>query len=108
MHGVLRQMRGILQHTDRSKSKARPLFNACRGLDESVPHICLQESHGLPVRQLLFNAEDPSCENLFATVGGEQATVYDDMHMGDYIAVALNYVNRRTAHTAGGVCLLLS
>lgn len=57
----------------------------------------------MPVRQLLFNREDPSCGNLFATVGGEQATVYDDMHMGDYIAVALNFVNKRTAHAAGGV-----
>ena len=70
--------------------------------------MCLQESHGLPVRQLLFSTEEPSCGNLFATVGGEQATVYDDMHMGDYIAVALNYVNKQTGHTAGGVCLLLS
>ena len=40
--------------------------------------------------------------------GGEQATVYDDMHLGDYIAVVLNFVNKRTAHAAGGVCLLLS
>ena len=60
----------------------------------------------MPVRQLLFNTEDPSCGNLFATVGGEQATVYDDMHMGDYIAVVLNFVNKRTAHASGGVCLL--
>ncbi len=62
----------------------------------------------MPVRQLLFNTEDSSCANLFATVGGEQATVYDDMHLGDYIAVVLNFVNKRTAHAAGGVCLLLS
>ena len=61
----------------------------------------------MPVRQLLFNTEDPSCGNLFATVGGEQATAYDDMHMGDYIAVVLSFVNKRTAHAAGGVRLLL-
>ena len=48
------------------------------------------------MRQLLFNAVDASCSNLFATVGGDQATVYDDMHMGDYIAVVLNFVNSRT------------
>ena len=64
---------------------------------------CLQESHCRPVRQLLFNAVDASCSNLFATVGGDQATVYDDMHMGDYIAVVLNFVNARTSHAAGQV-----
>ena len=61
----------------------------------------------MPVRQLMFNMEEPSCRNLFATVGGEQATVYDDMHMGDYIAVVLNFVNKSTVHAAGGVCFLL-
>ena len=60
----------------------------------------------MPVRQLLFNTEDLSCSNLFATVGGDQATVYDDMHMGDFIAVTLNFVNKRTPHAAGGVSLL--
>ena len=55
------------------------------------------------MRQLLFNAVDASCSNLFATVGGDQATVYDDMHMGDYIAVVLNFVNARTSHAAGQV-----
>ena len=74
--------------------------------------LLLQESHGMPVRQLLFNLVDLSCGNLFATVGGDQATVYDDMHMGDYIAVVLNFVNKRTPHAAGGVrfiiCLPLS
>ena len=65
--------------------------------------LSLQESHCRPVRQLLFNMVDASCSNLFATVGGEQATVYDDMHMGDYIAVVLNFVNARTSHAAGQV-----
>ena len=55
------------------------------------------------MRQLLFNAVDACCCNLFATVGGDQATVYDDMHMGDYIAVVLNFVNSRTSHAAGQV-----
>ena len=66
----------------------------------------LQERHPSPVRQLLFNTEDLSCSNLFGTVGGDQATVYDDMHMGDFIAVTLNFVNKRTPHVAGGVSLL--
>lgn len=61
----------------------------------------------MPVQQLLFNLVEPSCGNLFATVGGDQATVYDDMHMGDYIAVVLSFVNKRTPLAAGGVRLPL-
>ena len=29
--------------------------------------------------------------------------MYDDMHMGDYVAVVLNFVNMQTEHTKGGV-----
>ena len=31
--------------------------------------------------------------NLFATVGGNSATVYDDEHFGDYIAIVSQFVN---------------
>lgn len=55
------------------------------------------------MHSLCFNHEDQRCSNLFATVGGDQATVYDDMHMGDHIAVVLNYENKKTQHTRGGV-----
>ena len=32
-----------------------------------------------------------------------QATVYDDLHMGDFIAVVVNFTNQRTEHAEGGV-----
>jgi hypothetical protein len=63
----------------------------------------MQESHCSPAHFVAFNLEDRRCSNLFATVGGDQATVYDDVHMGDYVAVVLNYINEKTEHTKGGV-----
>lgn len=32
-----------------------------------------------------------------------QATVYDDLHMGDFIAVVVNFTNQKTEHAEGGV-----
>ena len=32
-----------------------------------------------------------------------QATVYDDLHMGDFIAVVVNFINQKTEHAEGGV-----
>lgn len=32
-----------------------------------------------------------------------QATIYDDLHMGDFIAVVANFTNQKTEHTEGGV-----
>jgi WD40 repeat protein len=49
-----------------------------------------------------FNTIDPECSNLFATVGGDQATIYDDSHMGDYIGVVVHFVNNKTEHAEGG------
>ena len=89
--------------------KGQSLLHARQDVTGEAQHLhCLQESHCRPVRQLLFNAVDASCSNLFATVGGDQANVYDDMHMGDYIAVVLNFVNARTSHAAGQVGSLSS
>lgn len=32
-----------------------------------------------------------------------QAAVYDDLHMGDFIAVVVNFINQKTEHAEGGV-----
>ena len=52
---------------------------------------------------LAFNTLDTQCGNLFATVGRDQAAVYDDQHMGDFIGVVVHFVNQPTPHTKGGV-----
>lgn len=63
----------------------------------------MQESHCTPVLALAFNTLDAQCGNLFATVGKDQATVYDDLHMGDFIGVVVHFINQATPHTMGGV-----
>lgn len=62
----------------------------------------IKESHASPVHQLMFNYTNKSMQNLFATVGKDQATVYDDLHMGDFIAVVVNFTNQKTDHAVGG------
>ena len=54
------------------------------------------------VRALAFNHLPGDCGNLFATVGGDFATVYDDEHFGDHVAVVCQFKNEATAHTKGG------
>eukprot|EP00887_Chlorella_sp_A99_P005555 scaffold1.g5555.t1 len=62
----------------------------------------IKESHGTPVQALCFNLTSTSLNNLFATVGSDQATIYDDEHMGDYVAVAVHFTNAPSEHAPGG------
>ena len=54
------------------------------------------------VRALVFNHLPGNCGNLFATIGGDFATVYDDEHFGDHVAVVCQFKNEATDHTKGG------
>ena len=54
------------------------------------------------VRALAFNHLPGDCGNLFATVGGDFATVYDDEHFGEHVAVVAQFKNEKTNHSAGG------
>ena len=51
------------------------------------------------VRALEFNHLPGNCGNLFATIGGDFATVYDDEHFGDHVAVVCQFKNEATDHT---------
>lgn len=62
----------------------------------------VKESHGSPVHSLVFNHVAEDCSNLFATVGGDQATIYDDEHMGDHISIAVHFSNQKTEYVNGG------
>ncbi|KAG2499903.1 hypothetical protein HYH03_002191 [Edaphochlamys debaryana] len=62
----------------------------------------LKESHCSPVFDLVFNTLSPEHANLFATVGKDQATVYDDEHMGDHLSTVVHYVNNPDEHHKGG------
>ncbi|PNW85304.1 hypothetical protein CHLRE_03g180050v5 [Chlamydomonas reinhardtii] len=62
----------------------------------------LKESHASPILDLVFNSVTPGHHNLFASIGKDQVTIYDDEHMGDYLGVVVHYVNSATPHHAGG------
>jgi hypothetical protein len=62
-----------------------------------------QESHGQPIRCLEFNHTSPQLSNLFATVGRDQATIYDDSHLGDFVAIVVHFTNAQTPYHKGGV-----
>ncbi|KAG1680725.1 hypothetical protein FOA52_008057 [Chlamydomonas sp. UWO 241] len=72
----------------------------------AVQHLQLKtvvkESHCSPVHAVVFNTTSRELRNLVASVGGNQATVYDDSHMGDYVAVVVHFANQATEHHAGG------
>mmetsp|Transcript_2408 Transcript_2408/g.7216 ORF Transcript_2408/g.7216 Transcript_2408/m.7216 type:complete len:406 (-) Transcript_2408:1578-2795(-) len=59
----------------------------------------VKESHVSPVTAMAFNQVDPECSNLVATIGGNQATVYDGMHMGGNVDIVTHFVNTRTEHS---------
>ncbi len=63
----------------------------------------LQESHCSPIHQVAFNPSTSQLHNLVATVGKDQATIYDDQHMGDYVAIVVHFTNNETPYTRGGV-----
>ncbi|KXZ56814.1 hypothetical protein GPECTOR_1g733 [Gonium pectorale] len=66
------------------------------------PGTGLQESHATPVFDIAFNTLGPEHRNLFASIGKDQVTIYDDEHMGDYLGVVVQYVNSPTEHHKGG------
>jgi len=50
----------------------------------------------LPIQQLAFNLHKQCNKNLLATVGGVQATIYDNEHCGTHLDIVMNFVNRDT------------
>jgi WD40 repeat protein len=62
----------------------------------------IKESHSSPIHALTFNHTSPSYYNLLATVGGDNATVYNDEHMGDYLSVVVHFQNVKTNYANGG------
>ena len=68
-----------------------------------VKTIVKQQVNDRRVSALEFNRlPGGKCGNLFATLAGDFATVYDDEHFGDHVAVVAQFKNDKTAHVAGG------
>ncbi|KAI3433327.1 hypothetical protein D9Q98_003145 [Chlorella vulgaris] len=62
----------------------------------------VKESHASSVHALVMNQAEPTCANLFATVGKDQATVYDGEHMGEHVGVVVHFTNTASEHAPGG------
>lgn len=75
--------------------------SSCKLADLKLKTV-VKESHGKEVTCLAFNTVQPTASNLFLTVGGNQATVYDDAHLGRHISVVIHYVNEKTEYIEGG------
>ena len=68
-----------------------------------VKTIVKQQVNDRRVSALEFNRlPGGTCGNLFATLAGDFATVYDDEHFGDHVAVVCQFKNEATDHTKGG------
>mmetsp|Transcript_14508 Transcript_14508/g.34437 ORF Transcript_14508/g.34437 Transcript_14508/m.34437 type:complete len:419 (+) Transcript_14508:379-1635(+) len=100
-------------------SEARALLAAQQAEEENFPggsesfrrnalqnlklKTVVKESHNSPVNCLSFNHVNELADaRLFATVGKDQATIYDNMHMGDYIGVVVHFHNVATEFARGG------
>lgn len=90
----------------RRKDEAKALGGEAAYRLQALQHLKLKtvvkESHGTPVHNLTFNHVSEDCGNLFATVGADQATIYDDSHMGDYVSVVVHLTNEKSEHADGG------
>ena len=99
---------------DAAKSRAARLEEVARlggqdayrlhALQRLQPKTVIRESHCSPVHALCFNHTGDGGELgvLFATVGKDQATVYTDAHMEDYVGLVVQLHNQPSEHAAGG------
>ncbi|WZN64160.1 WD_REPEATS_REGION domain-containing protein [Chloropicon roscoffensis] len=59
-----------------------------------VVRTVVRESHNEPITRVLFNrTKAGNSSNLFATVGGNQCTVYDSRHFGAFVGMVVHYVH---------------
>lgn len=92
----------IIKRQEETKALGGPEAYRLHALQHLQLKTVVKESHATTVHALAFNHASPNCSNLFATVGADQATVYDDSHMADYIGVVVHFVNEKTQHASGG------
>ncbi|CAD7695729.1 unnamed protein product [Ostreobium quekettii] len=83
---------------------------AAGGLDKFRRHALqhlwhgttVKEAHASPVSCVSYNHASAESRNLFASVGGDQATVYRDDHLGGYVSILVQFTNEQTKLTKGG------
>jgi hypothetical protein len=62
----------------------------------------VREAHQSPVHALAFNHADAALAFALASAGGEDATAYDDEHLGGHLGVVVHFKNGATPHAPGG------
>ncbi|CAL6333397.1 unnamed protein product [Bathycoccus prasinos] len=73
----------------------------------------IKENHERAIEEMKFNfttSFNSKCSNLFASVGADMLTVYDDNHFGDHVALVCQFKNTENlkAKTKGGPLYCLS
>ncbi|CAL6336941.1 unnamed protein product [Bathycoccus prasinos] len=73
----------------------------------------IKENHERAIEEMKFNftkSFNSKCSNLFASVGSDVLTVYDDNHFGDHVALVCQFKNTENikAKTKGGPLYCLS
>jgi len=73
----------------------------------------IKENHERAIEEMRFNfttSFNSKCSNLFASVGADVLTVYDDNHFGDHVALVCQFKNTENlkAKTKGGPLYCLS
>ena len=74
----------------------------------------IKENHERAIEEMRFNfttsLKNSKCSNLFASVGADMLTVYDDNHFGDHVALVCQFKNTENlkAKTKGGPLYCLS
>lgn len=73
----------------------------------------IKENHERAIEEMKFNSTKSffsKCSNLFASVGSDVLTVYDDNHFGDHVALVCQFKNTENmkAKTKGGPLYCLS
>jgi len=63
----------------------------------------VKENHGNSINQIIFNINEPHNANLVATVGYQQASIYDSENVGDNLDLICNFVNEKTPYVEGGL-----
>ncbi|PRP84470.1 hypothetical protein PROFUN_08055 [Planoprotostelium fungivorum] len=56
----------------------------------------LKENHGQEIGQVLMNSNELRFHNMVATVGDNQANIYDNENMGKHLDLYLHFINKET------------
>ncbi len=78
----------IDHNTKKSKNDAMATTEILKKL---ILRRIVKENHGRPIKHIAFNFTSPCNANLVATVGANQANIYDNENCGSHLDIMCNY-----------------